>query len=761
MAVRDFLENKKIRLPHEGQDDEPPTLRSAARSWLFLPEPLDRRERPPALRRARLLTWILIAVIFAGLPSLGPERFLGSLSCLFVFLPMSLLIERFAPYQAVDRWHAFVALLASTTFVVLLPPTLAPAATASAVSLVVNSRHFGRLRYLLVAVVAGSFAAIGSIHGTPHWELIAAGVMIVPISGIQLVSWYSRQIESIASRIQLIATSSNAVLWEYNQETMRYENFEGDVQNLFGCSPNNLGTIFNNSSDLFDLVARTKVEESETAVIKLGCPGNPPSWFRFTTLGKVAANGERFIQGFALDVTELEGSRQSLRERTERDSLTGLHNRDGLVSFLEKYEPAYDSDEAHRSTISTAIFMIDVDRFKDINDTLGHLVGDKVIVALGNRFSRLANETLCVARLGGDEFAIALLADEASIEPKASLLAQNLLDLSRTNLAIDELELATSVSVGYSMSTKLGWEELLKQADIAMYEAKRSGQGIGAFSETNRLLSGTRLGLQAELANCLEDQIELWFQPIIDAQTLEVASIEGLARWVRPANEIVFPNEFLNLIESAGLTTRFDRHVLNAAAHAAAQLDILQQPISVSANISARSLWSTDLSRQLQSLAAVERSHLTIEITEQGLLDDHVRIAPTLTTFRFLGFKLSLDDYGTGASSLIRLRNLPFTQIKIDQSFVKGISEDGADRSIVRSSLALARELGLQTVAEGVETAQQAELLIEWGCDRLQGFFFAEAVPFDELDLQRRSLDPRVSGETGQPSSLLEPQRRP
>ncbi len=734
MTVRgpDKAIQAKQNPPDLGEQAE--TMASTKRSWMAAPRMLRRRDRSIMLKLSRVATWLVVAGIISRFPSLGANYQIGSLVCIFVFFPTALLIEQFVPGRRVDLFHTVLELVGHVALASLLPLGFGPAAVASAVSTVANSQHFGRLKYLLVVVAACSFAIIGSYRNVDDWTVVVLALLVMPLSGIQLLTLFSKQLESISSRINLITASSDAFLWEYNQETRRFENFEGNLAGLFASGSDGLERVLANSADLRQLVVNTTPSESNTAVIRLDAEHNKPAWFRFTTLGKVAENGDRYIQGFALDVTELEGSRISLRQRAERDSLTGLPNRDGLVSFLKGFEGPF------QESTMTAIFMIDIDRFKDINDTLGHQVGDRVIAALAVRFSSLVTDTCCVARLGGDEFAIALVADQETVETEAAALANHVLESSRTRLAIDELELATSASVGYSISNECGWQEQLKEADIAMYEAKRSGVGVGMFSETGQFSNCARFNLQAELGKRLEEQIELWFQPIVDAQTLQVTSLECLARWVRDG-DIIFPKDFLGLIESAGLTTRFDRHVLNAAAHTAAYLEILDKPISVSANISARSLWSSELSKQLQSMNSRERSHLTIEITEQGLLDDHLRIAPTLTTFRLLGFQLALDDYGTGASSLIRLRNLPFTQIKIDRSFVAGICKPGADRSIVRSSLDLARELGLETVAEGVETVEQAELLIEWGCDYLQGYLFAEAVPFDDLHLGRYDLD--------------------
>ena len=269
-----------------------------------------------------------------------------------------------------------------------------------------------------------------------------------------------------------------------------------------------------------------------------------------------------------------------------------------------------------------------------------------------------------------------------------------------------------------------------------MYDAKRNNSGYTWYDHVADDNAADQLRLRGRLSRHLEDEIVLHYQPVVSADTHQMVGVEALARWMHPKRGLLAPDTFLPLVENSAMTPRFDRHVLKTAVEAASQLACSAEDITVSANLWPRSLWSPQLLGELRELLArhpLARERLVLEVTEQGLLADFSRSLPVLESLRDMGVRLSLDDFGTGGSSLIRLRSLPFDEIKIDRSFVSGVPGDDTDATIVKSTIELAEALGMRTVAEGVETLEQAALLSDMGCCSLQGWAFAAAMPLEEL----------------------------
>jgi diguanylate cyclase (GGDEF)-like protein len=433
-------------------------------------------------------------------------------------------------------------------------------------------------------------------------------------------------------------------------------------------------------------------------------------------------------------------SRQ-LRRHAERtvheaahDGLTGLPNRTRL---LERIESALrEADPAHGRG---ALLLLGIDRFREVNDTLGHTHGDALIVAVGRRLNYLSGDGDVVARLGGDEFAVLLRAVEDEAGARAA--AEEVRDALRTPFEVAGLSLAIDVSVGLAMlpatSTQADGhgdaETVLRHADVAMSRAKHGHAGLAVYASEHDHNSTAQLQLLGELRVALDQrQLVLHYQPKLDLVTGEVRGVEALVRWQHPERGLLPPGEFVPTAERTGLINPLTDYVLDVALAKAAQW--LEQGLSIpmAVNISARSLPDPGFpDRVLAALSArrIPPASLTLEITETSIMEDPEHALAALQRLHDAGVYLSIDDFGTGYSSLAYLKRLPVDEIKIDRSFVSALTVDARDRLIVASTVSLGRALGLDVVAEGVEDEQTLAVLQELGCDLAQGFLFGRPEP--------------------------------
>lgn len=445
------------------------------------------------------------------------------------------------------------------------------------------------------------------------------------------------------------------------------------------------------------------------------------------------------VRGVSVDVTELAQAGEAMRQLAEHDGLTGLVNRTRLES---------DAKAMFADGVRVGMLMIDLDRFKEINDTLGHPTGDKLLVALGARLSESLDEGSVIARMGGDEFAV--------IIPDVDLqTAQNVADRlhreATTPFALDHLELAVGASIGVSVSPQHGtcYTDLLRTADVAVFQAKKAGGGVRPFSGFPGELSVQRLTMAASLSDAIEaDEFVLWFQPQIDLASGRVVAAEGLARWNHPERGILLPGDFLDLIEVGPHYRAFTSSMVRQATAFIGQQRAQGVELNVAVNFSCQSF----LDRSTPSVVADALSRedvpphlLTVEVTETDLLDERGRDAPVFHELRELGVKLSIDDFGTGYSSLSRLRRLNVEEVKIDQEFIQGLESRSEDAMIVSAMVHLARLLDREVVAEGVRTYEQAALLAEMGCQRGQGFFWSPAVAPEHFLKTMFEIDPPLA----------------
>jgi diguanylate cyclase (GGDEF)-like protein len=413
------------------------------------------------------------------------------------------------------------------------------------------------------------------------------------------------------------------------------------------------------------------------------------------------------------------------------DDLTDLPNR---ALFNERVAEALTRASAQGSQL--ALLLVDLDRFKEVNDTLGHASGDRLLCALAADLSAQMRETDTVARLGGDEFGI--LATEIS-DPSAVLaLAEKLRSILGRVQEIDGIELELDGSIGIALYPSHGSdpETLLRCADVAMYRSKEIGGPVLYESDLDEY-SADRLSLVTELHRGIEaGELFLVYQPQIDPRSRELRGVEALVRWRHPTRGLLMPDEFISLAERTGLIHELTVHVIDLALSQARRWEDEGHPLEVAVNISARDLLDHDLpARVATALEAhgVEASMLELELTENAAITDLPRARTILGELRALGVRLAIDDFGTGHSSLAYFRTLPVDRLKIDRSFVTDMAESEGDSAIVRSTIELAHDLGLEVVAEGVETEECNARLADLGCDLVQGYLFGRPMPAEEI----------------------------
>ena len=430
------------------------------------------------------------------------------------------------------------------------------------------------------------------------------------------------------------------------------------------------------------------------------------------------------------------------------DELTGLPNRRALTAEGQ-------ARIAARPERRQALLVLDVDKFKEVNDSLGHLAGDEVLVRLGARLREQLCDGDLLARLGSDEFAVLL--DDAGREEAVDVAVRLRAALDEP-FALQYISLHSSVSIGIALYPDVGsdMQALLSKADMATYKAKTSLAGHHAYSSADDADVVTRLQTIEELRTALAaGQFVMHYQPKIDLDTGEVRSVEALVRWDHPTRGLLYPDAFLALVEEFGLMPALTEVVLELALDQVVVWSAKGRPLTVAVNLSASSLVDDNLPEHVADLLAdrgVPPLRLQLEITEEFLMADRDRARSILTRLRDSGIQISVDDYGTGYSSLSYLLDLPIDELKLDRSFVFQMADDARSAALVASTIALAHSLGLRMVAEGVETGIVFTELRRLGCDQVQGYFMSRPMPAGELDHwldNRPDLDPSVGLTSG------------
>jgi diguanylate cyclase (GGDEF)-like protein len=425
------------------------------------------------------------------------------------------------------------------------------------------------------------------------------------------------------------------------------------------------------------------------------------------------------------------------------DQLTGLPNRRYFDTRLDEATAA-----ARRDDLPLAVLLIDLDRFKEVNDNLGHHIGDELLVAVGHRLRGLEGVDTA-ARLGGDEFAV-LLTDPEVVEHVETAAATVVEELERA-FTVASLPLQIGGSVGIATFPQHGREslDLTRRADAAMYAAKRTNSGY-RFAEASSGIGPGRVGLLADLPEGIAaGQIQLAYQPKVDARLGTVTGFEALLRWDHPVLGLLEPSVFVPMVEHTELIGGLTEHVLSLALSARARWEAAGHGLTVAVNISACDLQDVRFPETVQRYlrgTGVEPRDLELEITENAIMADHGRASRVLAELRELGVRLTIDDFGTGYSSLAHLRALPIDAVKIDRGFVSGMSGSPADAVIVRSVIELAHGLGMSVVAEGVEELHTLDRLVAEGCDEIQGYLISHPLGADRVLAWLGDFEPLRTG---------------
>ncbi len=435
-----------------------------------------------------------------------------------------------------------------------------------------------------------------------------------------------------------------------------------------------------------------------------------------------------------MDISQQKEQEYRLQQHAFYDLLTGLPNRALVLNRLEQ-----SLVEAHRSQRRVAVLFIDLDDFKKVNDSLGHEEGDKLLRHAAQRLQASVRQGGTVGRFGGDEFVV--LVEQVEAVSDVFGMVERLLDRFRDLFRCGGREFRLTASVGVAMAPEDGTtaSELLKHADSALFHAKKQGRNTySCYTDAMNQEASRRLQLEEQMHGALErDEFYVTYQPKIDVATGRVSGVEALLRWQNPILGAVSPMVFIPVAEQIGMISPLGKFVLNDALQ---QLKIWQSLSSthftVAVNLSPLEFRNMDLVASVEQAlanAAVHGSSLELEITEGVLMSGHSEVDDALAALTAMGITIAMDDFGTGYSSLSYLRRYPFHVLKIDRSFINDIAEDPADRELICAAIAMAHGLGLEVVAEGVETEEQLKILADYGCDVAQGYLFSKPVSAEEI----------------------------
>ena len=462
-----------------------------------------------------------------------------------------------------------------------------------------------------------------------------------------------------------------------------------------------------------------------------------PQWQTVRAITDAKGQVSHYMAVFS-DISAIKKSQTDLVRLAHHDPLTDLPNR---LLFTDRAEQALAFSRRHNC--GCALLLIDLDHFKIINDSLGHNVGDLLLKAVGDRLQSVFGKNFTVARLGGDEFAV--LAESCAQVAQAVVMAQQVLELMKGAFEVDKHPLFVSASIGISVfpGDALNAEQLLRNADSALFKAKSAGrEGYALYTEELTTHAQYRVEVASDLRRALErHELRVFYQPVHDLRTSRLIGVEALVRWEHPQRGLLTPGEFIPVAERTGLIAEIDAWVLEQACLQMRHWQSSGIHLSfVAVNISSRLFTRPELYTLVSTVLAdtgLDPALLELEVTESAVMEDSHVALEQMHRLRALGLRLAIDDFGTGFSSLLRLKQLPVQKLKIDQGFVAGLPQDNDDAAIVRAVIALAQSMGLQVHAEGIEQVEQAQFLLDFNCDLGQGYWFGRPVPAQELDWQR------------------------
>jgi diguanylate cyclase (GGDEF)-like protein/PAS domain S-box-containing protein len=537
----------------------------------------------------------------------------------------------------------------------------------------------------------------------------------------------------------------------FKDRNSRFLRVNRALANSFGLSDPAEATA-KTDSDMFTAEHASRALEDEQRIIETGrgitgmeeketWPDGHESWVLSTKVPLKDRRGRiQGTMGISRDITDRKQAELRIHYMALHDALTGLPNRSLLEDLL-----AHAIALAGRNGKRVAVLMLDLDRFKSVNDSFGHHIGDRLLEAVAVRLRSCLRESDIVARLGGDEFVIGLpmVEKREDIEQVASKVQSTL--TAPFEIEGHGLQIGASIGICEYPSDGKNPRDLLQAADTAMYEAKNSGRGIYSFF-TAELTDATRRRqkLEFDLQHALSrDEFVLYYQPLVATETGSITGVEALLRWRHPEQGMIFPNQFVPQLEELGLMADVGNWVLRTAClqNAAWQKAGLP-PIRMMVNLSSTQFYRSNIASSVTralSESGLDPKWLELELTESLMLDDSETTIKIMRALKRLGISLSLDDFGTGWSSLSYLRRFPINRIKIDRSFLRDIASEPTAEAVVRSIINLGRDLGLACVAEGVETSEQLNYFRKQNCEEVQGFLYSPAIPEADCRLLLRA----------------------
>jgi diguanylate cyclase (GGDEF)-like protein/PAS domain S-box-containing protein len=706
-------------------------------------------------------------------------------------LAATLIVFLFA-YLNLNRWHVRYAHI-TIVWVVFLAALVAAAMFDPSVA-----SGIARLSLLAVAVLGFGLVVYLSLHGfdravmlIPTWLLllvwvVAAGlavtsyvtndivgpallgglVLIVMLIGFTVMQHafaggVTHGIVTDVERRALALTGAGDMIWDWDVSADKVFT-SPEAEALLGLKRGALDGPAGRWLDVLHPLDRDRFRTALDGILeqrrgrlvqdfRLRSPDGHYLWFSIKARPVVGSDGEVVrLVGTLTDVTEFKNAEERLLHDAVHDNLTGLPNRELFIDRLEAVLAFAKADPAIKPTV----VVVDLDRFKQVNDSVGIAVGDSILLTLARRLGRLLKPQDTLARLSGDQFALILLSERES--ERIIAFAETLRKALRAPITFNDREIFLTASMGMALSDGEAHrtDEVLKDAELAMYHAKRiGGDRIEIFKPSMRARKTDRLALESDLRRALErDEITILYQPIVRLEDRSVAGFEALARWDHPKMGRTSPSEFIAIAEEIGLIVDLGMFVLERTAR---QLSTWQRTMRqrdtlfASVNVSSRQLLRQDLIHDLRTViarAGIARGTLKLELTESLVMENPEHAAQMLQRIRELGAGLALDDFGTGHSSLAYLQRFPFDTIKIDQSFVRANGK-GARPVILRSIVSLAHDLGMEVVAEGAETDSDAVELYQLGCEYAQGFHFGEPMSADDARALLQAESTRESSE--------------
>src|ERR1700726_3052098 len=691
-------------------------------------------------------------------------------------LAATLLVFLFA-YLNLNRWHVryshitvgWLAFLGSLVALALFDPAVASGIARMSLVLIafagfalivyLSTHGFDRAVLLIptwfllvIWVVAAGMTVAGSVTNDIVGPALLGGlVLIVMLIGFTVMQHAfagggaTTGVVSDIERRALALTGSGDLIWDWDVSADKVFT-SPETEALLGLKR---GTLEGPAAKWLEVLHPLDQDRFRAALdsvpnqrrgrlvqdFRLRTPDGHFMWFALKARPVVGSDGEvSRVVGTLTDVTETKNAEERLLHDSVHDNLTGLPNRQlfmdrlGAVANFAKTMP----------NLRPTLMVIDLDRFKQVNDSVGIAVGDSILLTLARRLTRILKPQDTLARLAGAQFGLILMSEQDSA--KITAFAETIRKTIRAPIAFNEREIFLTASIGLALSdpqTQLS-EEIIKDAELAMYHSKRiGGDRIDVYKPAMRARKTDRLTLESELRRAIERQeITILYQPIVRLEDRSIAGFEALARWDHPKLGRMSPMEFITVAEEIGLIVDLGMFVLDQTAR---QLAIWQramrsrEPIFASVNVSSRQLLRHDLIHDIRTVlsrSSIARGTLKLELTESLVMENPEHAAQMLTRIRELGTGLSLDDFGTGHSSLAYLQRFPFDTIKIDQSFVRTTSR-GTRPVILKSIIALAHDLGMDVVAEGAETDSDAVELYQLGCEYAQGFAFGEPMDAD------------------------------